>query len=102
MANLMGLGKKISSGMSYSGQAERIIALPELEHPRQIVVEKERVYFVDRRDIVVYYLSDGLFLKRIGKLGQGPGEFAMGPKRLAVLGDRLIVKDMRSSEIHIR
>jgi hypothetical protein len=79
-------------------QTEQIFALPELERPRQIVVERGRVYFVDRRDIGVYYLSDGLFLKRIGKLGQGPGEFAMGPKRLAVLGDRLIVMDLRSSE----
>ncbi|MGB7294631.1 MAG: hypothetical protein WBC70_03505 [Candidatus Aminicenantales bacterium] len=87
-----------SSGAAVSGQTERIIALPELERPRQIVAEKERVYFVDRRDIVVYYLSDGLFLKRIGKLGQGPGEFAMGPSRLTVLGDRLIVKDQRSFE----
>jgi hypothetical protein len=74
-------------------QTEQIFALPELERPRQIVVERGRVNFVDRRDIVVYYLSDGLFLKRIGKLGQGPGEFAMGPRRLAVLGDRLIVQE---------
>lgn len=79
-------------------QTEQIFALPELERPRQIVVERGKVYFVDRRDVVVYYFSDGLFLKRIGKLGQGPGEFAMGPKRLAVLGDRLIVMDLRSSE----
>lgn len=97
-AVFVGILGVLSSGLSYSSQAERIIALPELERPRQIVVEKERVYFVDRRDIVVYYFADGLFLKRIGKLGQGPGEFATGPKRLAVLGDQLIVKDMRSSE----
>lgn len=86
------------SGSAHSGQTERIIALPELEKPRQIVVDRGRVYFVDRRDIVVYYLSDGLFLKKIGKLGQGPGEFSTGPHRLAVLGDRLIVQDLRSSE----
>jgi hypothetical protein len=98
-AFLLGILFILSAGTVYpSAQTERIIALPELEHPRQIVVDKERVYFVDRRDIVVYYLSDGLFLKRIGKLGQGPGEFASGPSRLAVLGDRLIVKDMHSSE----
>jgi hypothetical protein len=87
-----------SSRSTDSGKTERIIALPELESPRQIVVEKGRVYFVDRRDVVVYNLSDGLFLKRIGKLGQGPGEFNGGPSRLSVLGDRLIVKDLRSFE----
>lgn len=94
----MGVFSIFSSGPAASAPTERVFALPELEHPRQIVADKERVYFVDRRDIVVYYLSDGLFLKRIGKLGQGPGEFAMGPNRLAVLGDRLIVKDQWSSE----
>ncbi|MGB7295670.1 MAG: hypothetical protein WBC70_08785 [Candidatus Aminicenantales bacterium] len=97
-ALLLGIFSIFSSGPGASGRTEQVIALPELERPRQIVAEKERVYFVDRRDIVVYYLSDGLFLKRIGKLGQGPGEFAMGPNRLAVLGDRLIVRDQRSSE----
>jgi len=87
-----------SSGSAYSGQTERIIAMPELESPRQIVVEKGRVYFVDRRDVVVYNLSDGRFLMKIGKLGQGPGEFNMGPSRLSVLGDRLIIKDLHSFE----
>jgi hypothetical protein len=97
-AILLGIISIFSSGPAYSGQADRSVALPELESPRQIVVEKGRVYFVDRRDIVVYNLSDGRFLEKIGKLGQGPGEFAMGPSRLAVLGDRLIVQDLRSSE----
>ena len=98
VAVLLGILCIFSSGSAYSGQTKRIIALPELENPRQIVVEKGRVYFVDRRDVVVYDLSDGRFLKKIGKLGQGPGEFTMGPSRLAVLGDRLIVQDLRSSE----
>ncbi len=93
-----GLLNIFSSGSAYSGRTERIIALPELESPRQIVVEKGRVYFVDRRNVVVYNLSDGRFLMKIGKLGQGPGEFNMGPKRLSVLGDRLIVQDLLSFE----
>ena len=97
-AFLLGILCVSSSGPAASGPTERVFTLPELEHPRQIVADKERVYFVDGRDIVVYYLSDGLFLKRIGKLGQGPGEFAMGPNRLAVLDNRLIVKDQWSSE----
>jgi hypothetical protein len=98
VAVLLGILCIFSSGSADSGQTERIIALPELESPRQIVVEKGRVYFVDRRDVVVYNLSDGRFLKKIGRLGQGPGEFTMGPSRLSVLGDRLIVKDFNSFE----
>jgi len=83
---------------AYSDEAERIIALPEIGSPRQIVVEKGRVYFADRRDVVVYNLSDGRFLKRIGKRGQGPGEFDSSPSRLSVLGDRIIVKESRGLE----
>jgi hypothetical protein len=98
VAVLSGILCIIAPGSVHPGQAERIIALPELESPRQIVVEKGRVYFVDKRDVVVYDLSDGRLLMRIGKLGQGPGEFAMGPRRLTALGDRLIVQDLRSSE----
>jgi len=98
VAVLLGILCIFSFGSSDSGQRERIIALPELEGPRQIAVEKGRVYFVDRRDVVVYNLLDGRFLKKIGRLGQGPGEFNGGPSRLSVLSDRLIVKDLRSYE----
>jgi hypothetical protein len=97
-AVLSGIFCFFSAGSAHSGRTERTFALSELERPRQIVVEGGRAYFVDRRDVVVYNLADGRFLMRIGKLGQGPGEFAMGPSRLAVLGDRLIVQDLRSTE----
>ncbi len=88
-----------SSGLAYSGQTERIFALPEIVRPRQIVAEKGRVYFVDSRNVTVYNLSDGRFLKKIGKLGQGPGEFSSSPSRLSIVGDRLIVKDVVSFEV---
>jgi hypothetical protein len=73
----------------------RIIPLPELEKPRQIRVENQQVCFVDERDIVVYSLADGRLLRRIGKRGQGPGEFMMGPLRLTIFPDRLVVGDVR-------
>ena len=98
VAFLLGVLGIFSSGSAVSGQTERIIALPELIGPRQIVVEKGRVYFVDRSCVVVYNLSDGHFLKKIGKFGQGPGEFTRSPRRLSILGDRLIVKDVLSFE----
>jgi len=73
----------------------RVIPLRELEKPRQIRAENEQVYFVDDRDILVYSLADGRLLRRIGKRGQGPGEFMMGPLRLTVFPDRLVVGDFR-------
>ncbi|MBN1271545.1 MAG: hypothetical protein JXB26_04670 [Candidatus Aminicenantes bacterium] len=98
MSVLLGILCIISSGLGKSSKDEIIFTLPEVESPRQIVVEKGRIYFVDPGNIVVYNLSDGRFLKKIGRLGQGPGEFSMGPRRLSVLGDRLIVKDVLSYE----
>ncbi|MDD8025008.1 MAG: 6-bladed beta-propeller [Acidobacteriota bacterium] len=81
------------------GQKERVIALPELENPLQIVVEKGKAYFADERDILVYNLADGRFLKRFGKRGQGPGEFLMGPGSMTVVADQLVVGDFRKIKI---
>ncbi len=76
-----------------SGQGERIFALPELEAPRQIVVEKGKAFISDKREIVVYDLATGALTARIGKIGQGPGEFRFMPGRMAASPDRLVVAD---------
>lgn len=77
----------------------RIIPLPEAELPRQICVEKDRVYVVDKQNVLVYDLETGRLRTRIGKIGQGPGEFDMGPIRLTVFPDRLVIKDIQKIEI---
>ena len=75
------------------GQKERVFALPELEAPRQVVVDKGKAYISDKRDIVVYDLATGALVTRIGKIGQGPGEFRFMPGRMAVYPERLVVAD---------
>jgi hypothetical protein len=75
-------------------EVTRIIPLPQVEEPRQVCAEHDRVYIVDDKDIVVYSFADGRFLRKVGRVGQGPGEFKIGPGRLAVLDDRLAVRDM--------
>jgi 6-bladed beta-propeller len=78
---------------SVQRDSTRIIPLPELEHPSQICAEGGRIYILDARDIIVYDLKDGRLLMRIGKRGQGPGEFTLGPGRLTVFSDRLVIED---------
>ena len=78
---------------SSAGQKERVFALPELEAPRQIVVEKGKAYVSDKRDIVAYDLATGALVTRIGKIGQGPGEFRFMPGRMAAYPERLVVAD---------
>jgi len=73
----------------------RSIPLPEVEDPNQICVEKNRVYISDKRAVLVYDLKKGGLLTKIGKIGQGPGEFAMGPLGLTLFSDKLVVADVR-------
>jgi len=89
-----GLMTSMAGAIAQEAQ-ERIIPLLELEKPRQICAENQQVYIVDDRDILVYSLSDGRLLRRVGKPGQGPGEFRMGPLRLTIFPDRLVVGDIR-------
>ncbi len=76
----------------------RIIPLPEVELPEQVCVDRGRVYIVDKRNILVYDLESGRLRTTIGKIGQGPGEFMMGPRGLAVFPGRLVVKDIQRIE----
>jgi len=73
----------------------RIIPLPEAEEPHDIKVENDEVFLSDRESILVYSLEDGHLRRRIGRRGQGPGEFLIGPLSLTVIDDRLIVGDIR-------
>jgi hypothetical protein len=96
---LLGLifGLALSVWTSFAAAAEgilRVIPLPEVERPRQVCAEHGMVYIVDDREIVVYSYPEGRFLRKIGRVGQGPGEFKLGPGRLTVLEDRLAVRNM--------
>ena len=74
----------------------RIIPLPEImKNPSQVRVENGRVYIIDEHDLIVCDFSTGRLLRRIGKHGQGPGEFMYVPRSVTVFPDRLVVGDMQ-------
>jgi len=56
-------------------------------------------YLNDESSAVIHvYSAEGNFLRRIGRFGQGPGEFEHN-KIIRLVGDRLGVRDMRSRKI---
>jgi 6-bladed beta-propeller len=75
------------------GQPPRVFSLPELEEASCVRAEHGRVYIQDKKDIAVYSFDDGRFLRRIGRPGQGPGEFAL-LGGFYVLSDRIVVADI--------
>jgi hypothetical protein len=75
------------------GQSPRVIPLPELEASADVRAEHGRIYVQDKKDIAVYSFEDGRFLRRIGRPGQGPGEFTM-LGGFTVLADRIVVVDI--------
>lgn len=86
----------LNPGFPLSAQSERhakIIPLTELQSAFMIRAEFGRVYIQDKNDIAVFSFKTGKFLRRVGGLGQGPGEFTfLGSFYL--VGNRLIATDI--------
>lgn len=61
---------------------EKIYPLPELSEPASVKAWSGRLFVSDSRsrNVLVYSLEGGRFLGRVGKSGQGPGEFESAPK----------------------
>lgn len=59
--------------------AEKGRPLPDILKPRSIAVIENRLYVSDQYSIFVYSLADFRLLHRVGKKGEGPGEFRFVP-----------------------
>ncbi|MCK5004654.1 MAG: hypothetical protein KAS21_06175 [Candidatus Aminicenantes bacterium] len=76
-----------------------IIPLKDLERPDSITIHKDRVYITDQGSILIYNLKDLRFIKKFGKIGEGPGEFKISPidkigLRLSFDDNRMLVSSM--------
>jgi hypothetical protein len=56
-----------------------IVPLPDLSKPESIHLDDHRFYIVERTSIYIYNLNNFELQKRIGKEGEGPGEFKILP-----------------------
>ncbi len=66
----------ISYGFVYAG---KITELPELINPTSMAMENTRIYFVDGPKVLIYSLEKSKLIKKIGREGDGPGEFRVAP-----------------------
>lgn len=56
--------------------AEKVVPLPELAKPTLVMVEQNQVLIADFPHVYVYSLGDFKLVAKIGKKGEGPGEFS--------------------------
>lgn len=81
---------------SYFVFAEQTIPLPELAKPTLVMVEQNQVLIADPPHVYVYSLGEFNLIAKIGKKGEGPGEFTGGlrfqpdPKYI-IIGSRMKV-----------
>lgn len=68
-------------------------AAPQRENTLREIYAAGTVRFVPELTLDESTMPEGIFIKTIGRLGQGPGEFNM-PFAITVAKDRMIVWDM--------
>lgn len=59
--------------------AKKSASLPELMQPFMISTNDSHLYVADNETIFIYFLNTFKFIKKVGKRGEGPGEFKLGP-----------------------
>ena len=58
---------------------QKVAVLNDLGNPRQIFIFKNKIYIPDKFSIKVYNKKTGVFIKKFGKKGEGPGDFKFFP-----------------------
>lgn len=64
-----------------------------LNMPTDMAIDEKFIYIVDQNEHCILKIDlEGNFISRIGRQGQGPGEFSY-PNSVATLGDNIIIYD---------
>lgn len=74
--------------LSFTGQilkAEKKGSLTEVLKPQMIKVYGHQLFVVEKHNYFIYSLKDLRLIKKVGKLGEGPGEFKPDPSRTILL-----------------
>lgn len=76
--------------LAFSVSGKVIHVFPDLLTPDRMIVGKDCLYVNEEFNIIIYSLNDYSFVKKVGKKGEGPGEF-VGYLRLSLYDDHLYV-----------
>ncbi len=60
------------------GFAEKLAVLPEINRPGFIEIDDNTLYVLDDMEVKIYSMTDYRFLRKLGKVGGGPGELIPG------------------------
>lgn len=69
--------------------------MKELANPVYMNADDRHIYIVEKASVFIYSLKNLSFIKRFGKIGEGPGEFKISPDEpmaLCILDDELMVR----------
>ncbi len=85
---------------------KRIFSFPDneviIEIPRKICIDNSNfIYLLDSRACCIFVFdSDGNYMRRIGRSGQGPGEF-LTPIDMDINNNKIIINDLQNGRIQI-
>lgn len=71
--------------------AKKVVILPELPEVNYIAVDHSQIYISHLTDIYIYSKKNFKLVKKIGRSGEGPGEFIMMVMRIIPQNDRLFI-----------
>lgn len=78
---------------SFNTQGKVVYVFDDLLTPDRMVIGEEYLYVNEEFSIIIYSLKDYSFVKKIGKKGEGPGEF-VGYLRLSLYDNHLYVNSV--------
>ncbi len=88
-------GWRLEEDLTITGAGDSVA---ELANPSGVAVDRQgRVYVVD--DLIKVFGPDGRFLRTLGRLGDGPGEYRGA--ELTTVGDSLLLLDLRNSRLSL-
>lgn len=83
----------MESTVSINYGAKKTYIMPNLDNPATIVMDNNRVYIEDGPAVKLFSRKDFRYLKTIGKVGEGPGEFK-GYAAPQIFPDKLLISSM--------